>query len=145
MSLSWVLWLNIAKFRVYLRYRHCSKLFRKLRKESEFRQRCCRNSTKVWKRKRKSGREKILNFDNHITEIPVVQTCWLKINCGNAIAEIGKKKFVAIVAMPLPKMGGKKNGCWNLRRNLKKKCYVHNIFTTFSQQIIGDYLLLVQI
>ena len=28
--------------------------------------------------------------------------------CGNAIAEIGGKKIVAIVAMPLPKMGGKK-------------------------------------
>ena len=34
-------------------------------------------------------------------------------NCGNAIAEIGGgEKFVAIVAMPLLKMGGKKNsGC----------------------------------
>ena len=30
----------------------------------------------------------------------------------------GKKNFVAIVAMPLPKMGGKKiNGCQNLGRN----------------------------
>ena len=29
-------------------------------------------------------------------------------NCGNAIAEIGKKKILAIVAMSLPKMGGKK-------------------------------------
>ena len=28
--------------------------------------------------------------------------------CGNAIAEIGGKKIVAIVAMPLPKMGEKK-------------------------------------
>ena len=29
-------------------------------------------------------------------------------NCGNAIAEIGKKNFVTIVAMALPKMGGGK-------------------------------------
>ena len=65
-----VFWLNIAKSGVYLRYRHCYKLFRELRKESEFQQRCCRNSTKVWERKRKNGREKILNFSNHITEIP---------------------------------------------------------------------------
>ena len=85
--------INIAKFGVYLHYRNCSKLFRELRKESKFRQRCCRNSTKVWERKRKSGREKILNFGNHITEIPVAQTCWLKTNCGNTIAEIRKKKF----------------------------------------------------
>ena len=32
--------------------------------------------TKVWERKRKSGREKILNFGNEITEIPAAQTCW---------------------------------------------------------------------
>ena len=32
-----------------------------------------------------------------------------EINCGNAIVEIGEEKnFVAIVAMPLPKMGGGK-------------------------------------
>ena len=31
-------------------------------------------------------------------------------NCGNAIAEIGKKKIVTIVAMALPKMGEKKCG-----------------------------------
>ena len=35
----------------------------------------------------------------------------LQLVCGNAIAEIGGKKFVA---MPLSKMGGKKNsGCRN--------------------------------
>ena len=40
-----------------------------------------------------------------------------------------------------------------LKKRKKKKekkvvcgrCYVHNIFTIFSRQIIGDYLLLVQI
>ena len=58
--------------------------------------------------KEKSGRKKILNFSNHITEIPVAQTYWPKTNCGIAIAKIGKKKFVAIVAMPLPKVGGGK-------------------------------------
>ena len=45
--------------------------------------------------------------------------------------------------MALPKMGGKK-----IKKNkivvaeiwggIKKKCYIHNIFTTFSQQIIDD-------
>ena len=33
------------------------------------------NSTKVWEKKRKSGREKILNFGNHIIEISAAQTC----------------------------------------------------------------------
>ena len=63
-----------------------------------------------------------------------------KLKCGNGIAEIGKKKFLAIVAMPLPKMGGKKNsGCQNHMWGIKKKiCYVYNIFTTFSQQITGN-------
>ena len=45
-------------------------------------------------------------------------------------------KFVAIVAMPLPKMGEKKNsGCRNLWRNLKKKSATSIIFL---QQITGD-------
>ena len=42
---------------------------------------------KYGREKEKNGREKILNFGNHITEIPVAQTCWSK----------------PIVAMPLPK------------------------------------------
>ena len=41
-----------------------------------------------------------------------------KIVCGNGIAEIEGIKFLAIVAMPLSKMGGKKtSGCQNLGRN----------------------------
>ena len=89
---SGVFWLNIAKSGIYLRYSHCSKLFRELRKDSEFRQQYCWNSTKVWERKRKSGREKILSFGNGITEIPTAQTN-REINCGNAIAEVGKKNL----------------------------------------------------
>ena len=134
-----VFWLNIAKSGVYLRYRHCFKLFRELRKESEFQQRYCRNSTKVWERKRKSGREKILNFDNHITEILVAQTCWPKTNCGNAIAKIGEKKFCGNCGNAIAENRRKKKimvaKIWG---GIKKKCYVHNIFTIFSQQIIGD-------
>ena len=42
----------------------------------------------------------------------------LQLVCSNVIVEIGEKKFVAIVAMPLPKMERKKNsGCQNLGRN----------------------------
>ena len=41
----------------------------------------------------------------------------LQLVCGNAIAKI-KGEFVAIVTIPLPKMGGKKNsGCQNLGMN----------------------------
>ena len=127
-STLWVFSLNIAKFGVYLRYRYCSKLFRELKKESEFRQRCCRNSTKVWEKKRKSGREKILNFGNHITEIPTAQTCWpsgcevlevwsaqRETNCGNAIAEIRGKKF--LWQCHCRKWEKKNSGCRNLGRN----------------------------
>ena len=46
-----------------------------------------------------------------------------------------------IVATKLPKMGGKKKkkNCGNkvAENEGKKKCYVHNIFTIFSQQITG--------
>ena len=113
-----VFWLNIAKFEVNLCYRYCSNLFRNLRKESEFRQYHCRNSTKVGERKRKSGREKFLIFGNTITEIPFAHSCYPSGyskcectqekpnvamalskqkknffgNCGNAIAENRRKK-----------------------------------------------------
>ena len=40
--------------------------------------------------------------------------------------------------MPLPKMGGEKIVVVEIWEGIKKKCYVHNIFTIFSQKIIGD-------
>ena len=88
----------------------------------------------------------MLNFGNVNTEIPLPNSCWPSVkcawsaqsekkkknlwqtNCGNAIAEIGKKNFVTIVAMALSKMGGKKKW-FRIWGGVKKKCYVHNIFT----------------
>ena len=125
-----VFWVNIAKSGVYLCYTHCFKLFRELRKEG--------NSTKVWERKGKSGREKILNFSNHITEILVAQiAAQVGVKCpkGNQLWQCHcwnrGKKFVAIVAMPLLKMGEKKS---KFGEELKKKKILHqqyfyNIFT----------------
>ena len=60
----------------------------------------------------------MLNFGNGDTEFPVPNSvAWVCVkwskwkekknwqtNCGNAIAEIGKKNFVTIVVMALPKM-----------------------------------------
>ena len=84
---------------------------------------------KYGREKEKNGREKILNFGNHITEIPAAQVGARSVsackenqmmgkkkfgNCGNAIAENGKKKIV----------------CDN------DKC------TQFLQQILSDRLLL---
>ena len=62
-----------------------------------------------YERERKSGWEKILNFGNHITEIPITQTCWSKTNCGNAIAEIGKKRICGNCGNAISKNGRKKN------------------------------------
>ena len=45
------------------------------------------------KYERESEREKILNFGNHITEIPGAQTYWPKTNCDNATVKIGGKKI----------------------------------------------------
>ena len=57
-----------------------------------------------------------------------VWVCARKTKCGNGIAEIGKKNL-AIVAMPLPKIGGKKNsGCRNHMWGIKKKCATFTIF-----------------
>ena len=84
-------------------------LIGKLRREKEFRQQCCRNSTKNEEReKEKGGERKQRNFGNTVTEIPLPKMLPVQLkknNCGNAIAEKGKKKIVlAIVAMPLPIM-----------------------------------------
>ena len=46
----------------------------------------------------------------------------------------GGKKIVTIVAMALPKMRKKKKKSgFEIYGRVKKKCLVHNIFTTFSQ------------
>ena len=131
-----VFWLIIAKSRIYLHYSHCSKLFRELRKESEFRQRCCPNSTKVWERKR----EKILNFGNGITEIPADQ----ETNCGNAIAEIGEKKICGNCGNAIAENGRKKknSGCWNHMWGIKKKSVTSTIFLQYfhnKSQVISYY------
>ena len=46
-------------------------------------------------------------------------------NCGNAIAENGRKKKIVVAEIT----------CEEFK---KKKCYVYNIFTTFSQKITCD-------
>ena len=64
-------------------------------------------------------------------------------NCGNQVAEIVgiRREKIWIVTTKLLKMGGekKKKNCGNqvAENEGKKKCYVHNIFTSFSQQITG--------
>ena len=77
-----------------------------LRKEKEFLQQCCRNSIKVGERKKR-------NFGNAVTEIPPSKMLPVQLkkkqlrqrhcrkrkkkncfgNCGNAIAENGKKNY----------------------------------------------------
>ena len=49
-------------------------------------------------------------------------------NCGNAIAEIGKKNFVTIVVMALPKMG-EKNVVPKSGESKKKKGVTLTIFS----------------
>ena len=79
-----------------------------------------------------------MNFSNDITEIHLTaqalpvkypsESAWMIyqfMNCDNQVAENGKEKKKIVVAEI---WGGIK----------KKECYVHNIFTTFSQQITGD-------
>ena len=56
----------------------------------------------------KGGREKMLNFGNVNTEIPLPNSCCPGMKCAWSEQSEKKKKIVTIVAMPLPKMGGKK-------------------------------------
>ena len=82
-------------------------------------------------RKRKRGREKAKEFRQHCYRNSSAQdasrSVKKKSNCGNAIAEKGKKNFVlAIVAMPLPKME-KKND--EICEWVKKKVVTYTIFS----------------
>ena len=97
--------INIAKSKLNLLYRYCLKLIGELRKEKEFGQHCCRNSTKIGERKRKRWREKEEEFRQHCYRNSCLSCvlcakchCWnrkkKKIffgNCGNGIAVNGKK------------------------------------------------------
>ena len=115
-----------------------------MKKESEFRYHYCRNSTKNMREKKRKGGERkcwilVMWIPKFLCPIPTTRVWSVRgvpkvkkknlwqTNCINVIVEIGKKIFVTIVAMALPKMRKKK---WfrNLGRS-KKKCYVHNIFT----------------
>ena len=113
--------------------------------------------------KNRREKEKKVEFQQHcyrnsFAQIPArPMSCVLKkSNCGNAIAEIGKKrkKILVIVAMVLSKMEKKLNGIMAMSllkmggkkkillpksgKKFLKKCYVHNIFIILSQKITGD-------
>ena len=141
-----VIWLNIVKFRVYLRYRHCYNLFREMRKESEFRQRCCWNSTKVWERKRKSRREKIwisvMSWPKFLLPKPAARAQkWNQLwqchcrnrgrkknicgNCGNAIAENGRGGKLVVTEI----WGG-------IKKKMLRPQYFYNIFTTNHRWLV---------
>ena len=89
-----VFWVNIAKSKLNLLYRYCLKLIGELRKEKEFWQQCCRNSTKIRERKRKRWREKEEEFRQHCYQNSSAQIPARLVSC------VLKK---AIAAMPLPK------------------------------------------
>ena len=84
-------------------------LIGKLRREKEFRQQCCRNSTKIGERKRKRGKEKAEEFRQHCYRNSSAQNAARSVkkkaiaakncfgNCGNAIAENVKKKIMKSV------------------------------------------------
>ena len=109
MQLGWfyrVFWVNIAKSEVNLRYRNCSNLFGILRKEIEFQYYCCRNSTKSMREKKKKVERENVELWQRGYRISCAQFCYPGVrgvpevkrkkknwqtNCGNAIAEIGKK------------------------------------------------------
>ena len=99
---------------------------------------------KVWERRRKRWREKMLNFGNGISNflcpilLPVCVECpkWKEkkknwqTNCGNIIAKIGKKKICNNCSNGIAENGGKKMWFRNLGRVKKKKVlclqYLHN-------------------
>jgi len=141
--------------------RYCSNLIGEMRKEREFRQQCCRNSTKIGERKRKSWREKDFEFRqrcyrNSSAQIPCLSSKktiaamplpnrekkkrkFFSSNCGNGIAENGRGKKIEWNCGNVIAENGRKKKLLlpksgeELKK--KKKCYIHNIFIILSQQI----------
>ena len=89
-----------------------------------------------YEKERKRGRKKILNFDDHITEILTAQICWPKTNCGNAIAKIGKKNC-GNYGNAITENGREKKKIMvaEIWGGIKKK---NSTSTIFLQQIIGN-------
>ena len=87
-------------------------------------------------RKRKSGREKAEEFRQHCYRNSSARNAAVQLkkksNCGNAIAEKGKKKNCFSNCGNAIAENGKKK-LWNLWMSKKKSCHIHNIFTIFSQ------------
>ena len=79
------------------------------------------------------------NCGNGIAEIGRKKNNLWDPNCGNAIVEIGRKKKICFgncgncIAENGKKKKKKKKGCYEICERVKKSCHVHNIFTTFSQ------------
>ena len=118
------------------------KLIGELRKEKEFRQQCCRNSTKIRREKdKKVERERRGISATLLPKFLCPNSCPFcakKSNCGNAIAENGKKKFEWNYGNVIAENGRKKNLLPKFGMKFLKKCYVHNIFIILPQQITGD-------
>ena len=151
---NWVFWLNIAKNEVYWCYRYYSKLFGKMRKETEFRQQSCRNCKKKYN---VSGERenwisvmrlpKFLSYPSSAHEVPQVHargSAKRENNCGNLVAEIVgiRREKTWIVETKFLKMGGKKKkNCDNqVAENEGKKMlrsqHFYIIFTTNYRWLI---------
>ena len=90
-----VFWVNIAISKLNLLYRYCLKLIGELRKEKEFRQQCCRNSTKIRREKdKKVERERRGISATLLPKFLYPNSCPSYVLCA-------KKKPIA--AMPLSK------------------------------------------
>ena len=99
---------------------------------------------KVWERRKMSdviGREKKMNFGNEITKIHVLSSScpWSAL-----VHAKGSARMVYQLWQPSCRkwFEKKKKELWLPKSwgGIKKKikCYIHNIFTIFSQQITGD-------
>ena len=106
-----------------------------MRREKEFRQQCCRNSTKIGERKRKREREKAEEFRQYCYRNSYAQNTARSVKkkaiAATPLPKKKKKKFVlAIVAMPLLKMKKKIMKSVNEKKKmLSRTQYFYNIFT----------------
>ena len=93
----------MQKNKIYCYYKYCSKLFGKMRRETEFRRRCCWNCKKKYN---VSGEREnwilVMGLLKFLSCLYCQACSWSAQNAGECL------KWKAIVAMALLKMGEKK-------------------------------------
>ena len=126
----------MQKNKIYCYYKYCSKLFGKMRRETEFRRRCCWNCKKKYN---VSGEREnwilVMGLLKFLSCLYYQACSWSAQNAGECL------KWKAIVAMALLKMGEKKKkkNCGNKVAKNEGKKMLHSQHFYNKLEVVSCY------